>query len=303
MRVLVTGATGFIGLGIVERLLKGGHKVVSVVRRESKRRKHLPEHPLHTVIERNIPEYDDLASEISGEIDCAVHLSWNGTRGADRDDPVQQRLNHDCSIGLVRWLADTGCKKIFLAGSQAEYGQREGLLSEDMVCSPVTEYGKTKLRIYQDALNICEGRHVTLIEPRYFSVYGARDDKSTMVITTLKKMMDNQDCEFTKAVQMWDFLYIDDAIEALYGLITADCESGIYNFGSGDTRQLKSFILEMKEAAGSESKLIFGAVPYHEKGMVSIAPDVTKLKSSIGWEPKVTFSEGIKRIALALKEE
>ena len=99
---------------------------------------------------------------------------------------------------------------------------------------------------------------------------------------------------------MWDFLYIDDAIEALYRLCTQECPNGVYNFGSGDVRQLKDYVLEMAQITHTESELRFGVIPYPKTGMVSqlklTEPDVSKLEKELGWHGSRTFADGIRII-------
>lgn len=96
------------------------------------------------------------------------------------------------------------------------------------------------------------------------------------------------------------FLYIDDAIEALSRLCTLDCPDGVYNFGSGDARPLKKYVLEMADITHTKSRLQFGVVPYPKTGMVSIWPDVSKLINELDWQPRVSFKQGIQTILAQL---
>jgi len=303
MRILVTGATSFIALKLINNLLDRNHEVISVIRENSGKAALLPTHASHSVVECSMGSYKKIGSLIEDDIDCAVLFAWNGTRGKDRDNHEMQHKNFLDSMDMIKVLSDIGCGKIVLAGSQAEYGHHKGIITEETECSPATEYGKEKLRLFKEAHEICAEKNITLIEPRYFSLYGEGDYEKTMVISMVKKMISGEDCELTEGIQMWDFLYIDDAVSALIQLIEKDCPSGAYNFGSGDTRQLKDFVIEMKEVLQSESRLLFGAVKYPETGMVSIAPDIKKLKWATGWQPEVSFKEGIKRIYISITEK
>ena len=117
-----------------------------------------------------------------------------------------------------------------------------------------------------------------------------------MIMSMLRSMLENKPCELTQGIQMWDFLYIDDAIEALYRLCTQGCPNGVYNFGSGDVRQLKDYVLEMAQITHTESELRFGVIPYPKTGMVSLWPDVSKLEKELGWHGSRTFADGIRII-------
>ena len=108
-------------------------------------------------------------------------------------------------------------------------------------------------------------------------------------------MFENKPCELTECIQLWDFLYIDDAIDGLIKLIENDVSDGIYNFGSGYSAPLKEFIPEIKKITNSNSELRYGTIPYPSTGIVNVNPDVNKL-INCGWEPKVLFADGVKAI-------
>ena len=147
--------------------------------------------------------------------------------------------------------------------------------------------------------NLCSDKNVRFIEPRFFSLYGADDYEGTMVISILKKMIQNDPCELTECIQKWDFLHIDDAINGLMKLIESNVASGVYNFGSGESYALKHFVEVMYKVTKSESELRFGVVPYPETGIVNVNPCVEKLKE-LGWVPKVSFENGIREIVKVL---
>ena len=297
MRAVITGANSFIGKRLQKRLLGKDWTVVSVMR-------NLPDilNPRVEYVTAAMSDYKELG-KLAGECDCFVHLAWNGTRGADRMDAQKQSENIACSLDAVRSMLESGCKKIITAGSQAEYGPHSERISEASDCRPNTEYGKAKLKFYEEATHLCQLYDAVCIEPRFFSLYGPGDYKDTMVISTLHKLLKNEECPFTQGIQMWDYLHIDDASDALAALcVGAHISGGVYNFGSGDVRPLKDYILEMDKICGGKGKLRFGAVPYPQTGMVSLWPDVSKLKNTLKWEPQIKFADGIKEIMISLSK-
>jgi nucleoside-diphosphate-sugar epimerase len=118
----------------------------------------------------------------------------------------------------------------------------------------------------------------------------------------LKKMLANQPCNLTECKQLWDFLYIDDAIDGLVKLIENHCEAGIYNFGSGESKSLKYYVEKMYQVAGSHSQLNYGVVPYPVTGMVNANPSVEKLKG-IGWKSQTFFEDGLRQIIGELRDD
>lgn len=302
-QVVVTGASSFLGIQLVKKLLDTGHSVIALVRPKSFRQNLLKIHPKLQIIELALSEYHRIHEIISKPVDIVFAMAWNGTRGIDRDNYKLQQGNYLGSIGAVQAFIRMGCKIIITSGSQAEYGLHNTKISEIAEEKPVTDYGRFKLQFYRDAIKMCSNTGVKLIEPRFFSVYGPGDFEGTLVISTIRNMFLNKPCDFTKAEQMWDFLYIDDAIEALLSLADNSLEEGVYNLGSGIAKPLREYIYEMLELASSHSVLNFGAIPYPESGMVSIEPDISKILQKTAWTPKVTFEAGISQIINVMRNE
>ena len=298
MRLVITGANSFIGKRLAKKAAEQGDELLLIMRPGHKGEK-LPLGAQCLFLD--FQEYSRLG-ELAGRCDCFVHLAWNGTRGEQRMDAARQHDNVRYSLEAVRSMLDAGCRRIITAGSQAEYGPHTGQITEESDCHPNTEYGKAKLTFYQEVSALCRCTGAECREPRFFSLYGPDDYKGTMIISTLRNMLRGHPCELTLGLQNWDFLYIEDAVEALYRLCTWNCPDGIYNFGSGDTRQLKDYILEMAQITGTDSELRFGSIPYPPTGMVSLSPNVSKLCRELKWAPKTAFAQGIGHVLEALNE-
>lgn len=292
MRICITAANCFIGLPLVKKASSLGWEVIAVVRVGNKQKDYICSIPNTKVVELNLENYDQLG-EIVGKVDCAVLLTWNGTRGQTRLDEKLQESNYLYNMEAVKSLATHGCGRIITAGSQAEYGIYNEVITEETECKPNTAYGKYKVKFFEEAQKYCQEKGVSLREPRFFSLYGPGDYENTMIMSSIRDMLDNKPCKFTEALQMWDYLYIDDAVEAIVMLCEKECTDGAYNFGSEDCRPLREYILEQKNILNSRSDLLFGAVPYGPAGIVSIHPSVKKLKQETGWNPKTSFREGI----------
>lgn len=300
MKIAITGANCFIGKRLVEYASKKDCHIVAVVRKGNLQRAELESMKNVSVVELNMEDYEKLGSML-GTVECFVHLAWNGTRGESRLNELQQKENYEYGMKAIISMVEAGCKRVVTAGSQAEYGINNSVITEETPCCPNTAYGIYKVKLYEDAYEYCKGRDVSFKEPRYFSLYGPDDYENTLIISSIKKMMQNEPCNFTECMQEWDYLYIDDAIRALYELCIKDCADGAYNFGSGDCRILREFISEIKEILRSDSILNYGIVPYGAAGIVSIHPCIDKLKNELSWEPQVSFSEGIRKIAENMK--
>lgn len=295
MKIVIAGATSFIARRVVNKISAAGWEVTAVVRRTHKLAKGVFGSDVN-IVRLDMDEYCRLG-EHTGKADCFINFAWEGTRGLARLDSQIQQRSFDNSIAAIKSMINQGCRKILTAGSQAEYGNCKCVITEDTTCRPNTEYGKWKLKLYEDARDFCEKSDgVVLIEPRIFSIYGPGDYENSMIMSICRRMLSNADCELTECTQMWDYLYVDDAAEAIKRLCICDCESGIYNVANGDVRPLREYIDEMKAVTGSGSELCYGAVDYPETGVVSIMPSVRKIQETVGWKPEVDFAVGMTRI-------
>ena len=293
MKAVITGANSFLGQSLSATLFSRGWQVVQVARR--------PFNTAHNMqqVYLSMSEYEHLGEAV-GPCDCFIHLAWNGTRGNARMDSKLQNQNVVCSLNALKSMLRYGCRRVLSAGSQAEYGSHQNKITEESICTPNTDYGKAKLAFFHNMSQLCAEAGVSHKEPRFFSLYGPGDYDKSLIITVLKAMLRNEPCKLTQGIQMWDFLYLDDAVEALADLCEEDCQDGVYNFGSGDSRPLKNYVLEMASITKTKSELLFGALPYPATGMVSLWPDISKLQSQITWKPHVHFEEGICRILTSL---
>lgn len=296
MKIVITGANSFIGRRLAVKAAEREWETVLVMRSGN-----MPPVAGARTVYLDMKDYDRLGA-LTGPCDCLVHLAWNGTRGASRMDTARQAENVHWSLSAVQSVLCEGCGRIILAGSQAEYGPHMGQITEESECRPNTEYGKAKLDLYQKVLPLCQNVGAKLVEPRFFSLYGPGDYAGTMTMSILRDMLSGNPCRLTKGTQNWDYLYIDDAVEALARLCENIYPEGVYNFGSGDVRMLRDYVQQMAKITGSRSRLQFGAVPYPETGAVSLWPNVRKLRHTLNWTPRVPFEDGVRNILKEITE-
>ncbi len=296
MKVVVTGANSFLGKRIIWFGQKEGWEIFGVVRDVPVERNRIKG---VRYISLNMSEYSQMG-EYLHEADCMISLAWNGTRGCERNCYESQNQSKVDTLTAIKIAVENGCKTVVTAGSQLEYGPHIGKIDERTRCSPNEEYGKQKLELYYRAKEICAESGIRFIEPRYFSLYGPGDYNKTMIMSVLNAMMMNSPCLLTECCQIWDYLFVDDAAEALVKLISSPQAEGVFNFGSGESRELKKYVEEMKRITGSQSELIYGAIPYSDGGSFGIHPDITKLKSVIGTFAKTDFETGIRKTIRSL---
>lgn len=304
MNIVITGATGFLGNAVVSKLLENGnHQIWIVVRPNSAHRGKLPLTDRMQMIELDLQNIDKLPDYIHEDVDLFYHFAWDGIRAPYRDDAGLQGKNYELSVKTMEACRRLGCRKFIGCGSQAEYGNMHGVITEDYPCNPNTEYGKAKCRTYQTLHEYANQNGIDFIWGRVFSIYGPGDNENTLIMSCLDRMYQNRYIPLTECIQKWDYLYIEDAADVFLQFGDGNCHGGVYNIASGKHRELKQYIETMKRMTNSESILGYGAIPYPKSGMVSFIPSISKLQRELLWSPKVSFEEGIKKMIQRKKYE
>lgn len=297
MKVVITGPTGAIGHALINKCLENKNEVLAVCHKGSKRIKTIPNNPLVKILELDCEEYSsfsDIYDKSLGYYDVFYHFAWGFTTGEGRNDVQQQINNIQYAIDAVKFANQLGCKTFIGAGSQAEYGRFEGDLRSDTPVKPENGYGIAKLCAGQLTRVLCDQLHIRHIWTRILSVYGPYDGENTLVISSLRKMLDNEEILLTKGEQLWDFIYSSDAAEAMYLLSLKGVDKKTYVIGNGQGFKLKEYIVKMKNTVSSNSVLKFGAIPYSEKQVMHLCADISELIADTGFKPKVSFEDGIR---------
>ena len=307
MRVVVTGATSFIGAVTVRQLLLKGHQVQAVVRPGSKRLKALKDHVPKEVCsqvqitELEMERIEEIQNRDSASADAWIHTCWEGAGSDNRTLRDVQQSNVESSLKAVRAAFGMGCRRFLFTGSQAEYGICSRLITEDMPCNPVSEYGKAKRVFAVEAEELCKSLALDYIHGRIFSVYGPGDHPWSLVQSCLKTWSRGGQMKLGECTQWWTFLYIEDAASALISLLERG-EPGTYNVAGCDTRRLREFVEEMYRLCGSQGSYVYGTRPQNAEGQANLLPDITKIRTHTGWEPKTPFAEGIYETLHSLPE-
>lgn len=295
--VVITGATSFIGVHLINECIKNNCNIFAVVRPHSKNLARIPDHKLVNVIELDKNEIEKITDKVSNrKIDMFYHLAWEGTRVPYRDDPKIQENNYLCAIKAINAAKVLGCNTFIGTGSQAEYGLCSGKVDENYPKNPHTEYGKYKLKAYDELMKIAQKNNMKYIWIRIFSAYGVLDYENTLIMSCLKKMVNNEPIPMTECIQKWNYINVEDVAKILYLFSEKDCENGAYNIASDDYRQLSEFVKEMKKICNSKSQLQFGAIPYNSEGIRNLEPVVDKVKKNLRYNFTISFEEGIRKI-------
>ena len=311
--VAISGATGAIGIALINKCIEQGVEVYAYSRPGSLRRDNIPKDPLVKICDYDLSDFDKIA-RLSGsislpKIDTFYHFGWAGTIGDGRNDGRLQALNIKYTTDAVA-LAHAMNARVFIgAGSQAEYGRVEGKLTPDTPTDPENGYGIAKLAAGKLSRMMCDRLEMRHIWVRVLSVYGPYDGEATMIMKTIRQLIHGGRPSLTEGRQIWDYLYSKDAGEAFYmlgdqatGMFDGSGEIAypsrfhgkVYCLGSGKGRPLKEYIKEMRDAVDPALSLGLGEVPYSDKQVMHLEADISELVRDTGFKPSTAFKDGIR---------
>lgn len=299
--VLVTGSTGFVGAYVLKILIEKGLNVAIIIRSNSDTWRVNKFLSSCLVLKSDLKNISSLNSKIKDfSPDCCIHLAWSGVFGSERNDEIQYQ-NYFSSIQLLQLCIDVGCKNFIGLGSQAEYGQMSGIISEKDKVNPTTLYGKTKLKTFRKLKEISELNNINFTWLRLFSTYGPLDNNNWLIPYTIKKFLLKDSPKLTKGEQIWDYLYVEDAANAIVQ-IAIEKKRGLFNLGSGNPIKLKDLIIIIKEKIDINLELKFGDIPYRDDQVMHLEADISKLKNVIEWIPKTSLDSGLEKTILWIRE-
>ena len=294
-RAIIAGATGAIGTALINELVLNNIEVLVLVRPESLRSRNIPEHPLVSTIECGMDGYKILQNTTGKDFDVFYHFAWAGTSGIGRQNMYLQNENVKYALDAVEMAARFGCKRFVGAGSQAEYGRVEGKLTPDTPVFPENGYGIAKLCAGQMTRILAGQLGMEHIWMRVLSVYGPNDGNQSLVMSVMNSLRAGEIPKCTKGEQMWDYLFSGDAARAFRLAAEKGIDGKTYVLGGGQVRPLKNYIEEIRDVVSPEAQIGFGEIPYAEKQVMYLCADISELVQDTGYEPQVTFKDGIEQ--------
>lgn len=293
-KIIVTGATGCVGSAIVRRALAKGMEVTSIVHEGSKRLSNLPQDEKVKIVECNLSNYGAL--NLPGTYDAFIHMAWEKTFGASRDDAEVQMRNIQYTLDACHLAKRCGCQVFVGAGSQAEYGAQTVDLTPDLPVNPESGYGIAKFAAGKLSAMLCKSLGMRQNWVRILSVYGPNDGENTLISYVIRELKAGRSPELTKCEQIWDYLYADDAADAILAIAEKGIDGKAYPLGSGKGRRLSEYIDDIRSVVNPSIEVKYGVKDYYPHQPMHLVADNNAFIKDIEWSPSVCFFDGIKSV-------
>jgi len=296
-RVLVTGATGFIGRHVAAALLEQGAEVHVVTR------------PGTVTPGRHLGDALRLDLAVTGSASAAVeqlrpaitfHLAGYGVDPAEREAELAERLNHGVAAELARICADRRDmswvgQHLVHTGSALEYGTAAGDLAESTVPTPTTQYGITKLAGTQAIHRVVQEGDLRAVTARLFTVYGPGEHPSRLLPSLLRAAREGTSLELTDGSQRRDFTWVGDVVDVLLRLgLAPRPDLGVVNVATGVLTTVRDFAERAADTLRlPRAALRFGAIPSRPSEMSHDAVNVQRLQALAPPVPATSIERGV----------
>jgi len=286
-KVLLTGASGFIGRHAIAPLLDRGFEIHCVT---SKAAPPVPGVTWHVADLMDSSATHALIQSLRSS--HLLHFAWYAEPGKFWSSPENKRWLSASEL-LLRAFAEGGGTRAVMAGTCAEYEWRDVLsIAEKMPLNPATLYGQCKNKMRQTLAEFSQARALSSAWGRVFWLYGPHEHPARFVPAVIRPLLKGEPARCTHGNQIRDFLHVQDVASAFAALLDSDVQ-GAVNIASGQPVQLKNIVFTIAEKLNAHQHVLLDAIAVPADEPPRVVADVSRLQSEVKWQPRRTLSAGL----------
>ncbi|MDD1690301.1 MAG: NAD(P)-dependent oxidoreductase [Methanoregula sp.] len=298
-RILVTGANGFIGSRLVKKLLDRGYDVGILVRESSDLRS------IDTILDRisvfrgDIRNCEDVSDTVVKFIpDVVMHLvTYYAVEHSSSEVNVMVETNVMGTINLLEAARMNKVKLFINTSTCAVYEQQDRALSEQDPVSPQNLYALTKLQAEEACRFYALNYSVDGITLRLFPPYGPGDHERRLIPYLIHAFSTNQTPQITSGEQKWDFIFVDDIVDAYIAVLTTYPfreRYDVINIGTGNPRSVRQIVQSIMKLMNKDIELSWGVLPHRKNELWYNSSDNKKAEDLLGWKPVTDIHDGLR---------
>ena len=289
MKVIVTGANGFIGKSLIKKLISNNIEVLAI---DLSFDDELND-KLVTKLSVSLEDYDSLRAKIQmNKYDLMYHFAWIGVNGPDKGNIGKQLKNIDMTLNCARLCKELNVKKLLCSGTVAENNIKSLNEKNSKFASMI--YGDCKNKAHQLLDSYCKDINLDYVWMQFSNIYGPNNKTGNLISYTLNQLNNNLEATFGPALQPYDFIYVDDLINIIYLLGINKTNKNFYFIGSGKPRILKDYLFEIGNILNKKDLIKIGI---REDDGIKYSFDMfdtSDLKEVINDYKTIDFIDGIK---------
>jgi nucleoside-diphosphate-sugar epimerase len=290
-RVLITGATGFIGRHCLERLLNSGDEIHAVSRTPPQSA--VGRAQWHAADLRDPAAARNLIETVGAS--HLLHLAWEATPRLYAGSPENLRWLIG-GTAMLTAFGEGGGQRFVGAGSSAEYAGGQQVCAEDTSpIRPASIYGKCKAAHWLAAQAAAQHYRFGAVWGRIFLPYGPGDPPGRLIPTVLSALSEGRPVQTTHGRQLRDFIYAPDAADLLVRLLFSQ-ETGAFNIATGRATPVGTVIAYLADRFGGRSLLRVGALEPPSDDPAALVADMAKVQTRLGWSAPTSVEEGLSHL-------
>ncbi len=291
MRLLVTGAAGFVGFHLVRAALGRGHEVVAAVRSRARAAALEGVSTRLRLVEADLADARAMRrAAADASPDLALHLAWS--IGPDYSDSPDNLACVEGSLALLHGLVDAGCPRVVFVGTHLELAPSDRDMDENDPVAPRDLYAVCKDAVHRVARAYVARTGTSFAWARLFNLYGPGQADWALVSHLVRTLLDGRRCPMTHGEQLRGFLHVSDAADALLD-VGHSAVSGVVHIGSDDVVSVRELALRIGERLGRSELLAFGALAPSPRDAPRIVSSTARLRSEVGFRPRVSLDVGL----------
>ena len=279
MKILVTGATGFVGSHVINELLKYDHEIIAAVRNKTSTTNLTDK---IKIIELDLDNLNPIKNYFleSGKPDVLIHLAWQGLPNYKEKFHIEKNL--PSHFAFLKNMVDNGLQNLVVTGTCFEYGMKEGCLTEEMKSDPQNPYAAAKDELRKFLEQLQKEKYFNLKWVRLFYMYGKGQNPNSL-LSQLETALQTDESVFNMSggEQLRDYLPIEKVAEYIVKISLQNKINGIINCCSGVPIKVKTLVENYLKKINKNISLNYGYYPYPDYEAMAFWGDDTKLKKIV----------------------
>ena len=290
-KVLITGAAGFVGHHLIDKLISMNADVIGICRTEASANRLALEFPEIRTISCDLSDTSNIQEKLAGIF--PNYVFHGATVRDEKNWDYTYKVNGLGTGTLLSSVASPHLKCFVNLGTSMVYQKKEGSFSESDTLKPYTHFGISKLSGEMLLSQIALNTHVPLSLLRIFHVYGPGEPTKRLIPTVIRNLLANKPIRLTEKGFCHDFIYVEDVVNGC--LQAAQKAEGVFNIGTGIETTNEEIVSMIGEILGVTPEIIFGGYDNHIFDKKHWCANTQKSREELGWEAKVQVRQGLEK--------